>query len=594
MPLLGLTRGTPGSPSELPARQYLPYGSRTRTPDGNRRMTAKPSGPPLRAWQREALTAYETAQPQDFLATATPGAGKTTFALILALRLKTARIIDRIIVVAPTDHLRTQWAMNALAFGLTLDPNLKNSTGPVRAEADGYVTTYAQVAAHPILHRRRTETKRTLVILDEIHHAGDALTWGEAIREAFTPAARRLSLTGTPFRTKPEERIPFVRYDALTDGELESTADYTYGYGQALADGVVRPVMFAAYAGRSRWRNSAGDVLTATLGEGGTKKSEEAAWRTALNASGRWVPHVLVAANQRITDLRESGMPDAAGLLLATDQDAARAYAQVLELVTGVTPVLVLSDDPRSNKRIAEFARSTDRWIVAVKMVSEGVDVPRIACIAWMTSFRTPLFFAQAVGRAVRARNSRETATVFLPAVRPLLALAAAMEEERNHVVTMKSTGDGLDLVEFERVDTEPGLTGFEALDAEAEFAHVLQSGRAIVAPLTVEEEDYLGLPGLLAPEQMASLLAARDAELRKTNPRQQTLTDDTPASWQELENMRREIARLARQLAVRRRKSHSDIHVDIRKAVPGPPSADAPLAVLTARRDWLLSKVVN
>ena len=53
------------------------------------------------------------------------------------------------------------------------------------------------------------------------------------------------------------------------------------------------------------------------------------------------------------------------------------------------------------------------------------VDVPRAACLAWMTSYRTPLFFAQAVGRVVRARRPGESATVFLPAVRPLLALAA-------------------------------------------------------------------------------------------------------------------------------------------------------------------------
>ena len=36
--------------------------------------------------------------------------------------------------------------------------------------------------------------------LDEIHHAGDALTWGDGVREAFDPATRRLALTGTPLK----------------------------------------------------------------------------------------------------------------------------------------------------------------------------------------------------------------------------------------------------------------------------------------------------------------------------------------------------------------------------------------------------------
>lgn len=554
--------------------------------------TAAPDGSKLRAWQRAAIAKYEETFPVDFLATATPGAGKTTFALTVAARLKQMRLIDRVIVVAPTDHLRTQWAMNATAFGLSLDPNLKNSTGPVRPGTDGYATTYAQVAAHPLLHRRRTEMKRTLVILDEIHHAGDALSWGEAVREAFTPASRRLSLTGTPFRTKPEERIPFVQYEEVGDGELQSTADYAYGYGNALSDGVVRPVVFAAYAGRSRWRNSAGEVLSGSLGDGGTKKSEEAAWKTALNPRGRWVPHVLVAADQRITDLRQSGVPDAGGLVLATDQESARAYAKVLELVTGHKPVLVLSDDPKSSAKIEAFRTSTERWLVAVRMVSEGVDVPRLCVIAWLTSYRTPLFFAQAVGRAVRSRARGETATVFLPAVRPLLALAAELEEERNHVVRFKSdTVDGLDLVDFERVDSELGVSEFEALDAEAEFAHVLSSGRAIVANVSEEEEEFLGLPGLLEPEQIAALLASRDAQLRKGRI---VMAEDAPttATWQEIEDMRREVARLARQWAARRRKSHAEVHIDIRKAVPGPPSAEAPYEVLHARRDWLLSRL--
>ena len=101
---------------------------------------------------------------------------------------------------------------------------------------------------------------RSLVILDEVHHAGDGLSWGDAVAEAFEQAERRLCLTGTPFRTRADERIPFVRYDPQSDGGFASRADYTYSYRQALADGVVRPVVFAAYTGTSRWRNSAGEV----------------------------------------------------------------------------------------------------------------------------------------------------------------------------------------------------------------------------------------------------------------------------------------------------------------------------------------------
>ena len=555
-------------------------------------MSDLPTG--LRTWQREALAAYEAGSPTDFLVTATPGAGKTTFALTLAQRLRERRAIDRIIVVVPTDHLRTQWADAAAAMGLALDPTLRNSDGPVRPDTAGYVTTYAQVASHPMLHRARTEAKRALVILDEIHHAGDSLSWGDAVVEAFSPARRRLCLTGTPFRTNPDERIPFVRYDESSDEELVSLADYTYGYREALADGVVRPVVFAAYSGTSRWLNSAGEVISASLSGADTRRREDTAWRTALDPEGKWIPHVIAAADRRLTDVRESGMPDAAALMLASDQDTARAYARLVKKVTGHTPVLVLSDDPKSSERIAAFDKGSDRWLVAVRQVSEGVDIVRLAVCVWTTSYRTPLFFAQAVGRVVRARSPRETATVFLPSVRPLLALAAELEEARNHVVRIP-TGDAIDDRLIERVVTEPGASDFVALDSEAEFAHVLHGGRAHTAELTVEDEDFLGLPGLLTPEQTATLLAVRDAEIRKSVPA--TLFDELdaaadPVRWRDVEALRREVHALVGQWAARTARKHAQVHVELRTAVPGPPSAAAPVEVLEARRDYLLGKV--
>ena len=99
------------------------------------------------------------------------------------------------------------------------------------------------------------------MILDEVHHGGDALSWGDAVREAFDPATRRLALTGTPFRSDTSA-IPFVTYAAGRDGVRRSAADYSYGYGRALADGVVRPVIFLSYSGQMRWRTRAGDEVS--------------------------------------------------------------------------------------------------------------------------------------------------------------------------------------------------------------------------------------------------------------------------------------------------------------------------------------------
>jgi superfamily II DNA or RNA helicase len=560
------------------------------------RRPAAGAQPPLRRWQRAAVLAYEAENPRrDFLVTATPGSGKTAFALALASRLLVRRAIDRVVVVCPTDHLRTQWAQAADRVGIALDAALSNAVGPVRPDLAGYVTTYAQVAAKPALHAARAGARRTLVVLDEVHHAGDGLSWGEAVATAFEQAARRLCLTGTPFRTRPDERIPFVRYTAEADGGWCSTADFSYGYREALRDGVVRPVVFAAYTGTSRWRNSAGEVIAASLSETSTKRTEATAWRTALNPKGRWVPHVIAAMDERITHLRESGMPDAAGLVLATDQEDARAYAVIVEQVTGHKPVVILSDDPKASDKITAFTNGTERIAVCVRMVSEGVDVPRAACLAWMTSYRTPLFFAQGVGRVVRARGRSESATVFLPAVRPLLALAAELEDERNHVIPPPSTDDPLDL-DVDREQTEPAeAQGYELVDADATFAHVLHAGRAVVSEWTggqmsAEDEDFLGLPGILSPEQTASVLARRDSAARKkADTAAQAPPSAAMAAWRSGAALRKEVNRLVGVLAARHGIAHGQIHAQLRRAVPGPASAAASIEVLEARRDHLM-----
>ena len=357
----------------------------------------------------------------------------------MAAELLARREVASLTIVTPTEHLKHQWAQAAARFGIAIDSAYRNAQGRAGADFAGVAVTYAQVAAHPALHRQRTENRRTLVIFDEIHHAGDALSWGDAVKEAFDPARRRLALTGTPFRSDANP-IPFVTYVDEPGGGKRSASDYVYGYGPALEDSVVRPVIFLAYSGEMRWRTRAGDEITATLGTPMTKDQIAQAWRTALDPAGEWVSRVLEAADKRLTEVRR-GMPDAGGLVIAGDHEDARAYAALLRGLTGKRPVVVLSDDKTASKKISAFAASDDRWMVAVRMVSEGVDIPRLAVGVYATSVSTALFFAQAVGRFVRARQRGETASVFLPSVPVLLSYAAELEAERDHVLRAPRRG---------------------------------------------------------------------------------------------------------------------------------------------------------
>jgi superfamily II DNA or RNA helicase len=457
------------------------------------------------------------------------------------------------------------------------------------------VLTYAQVGTAPAVHRRRTTARRTLVILDEIHHAGDSRSWGDGVKSAFEPAVRRLMLTGTPFRSD-ENPIPFVSYERGTDGLLRSRSDSSYGYGDALADGVVRPVIFLAYSGETRWRTSAGDELAARLGEPMTKDLVAAAWRTALDPGGEWMPQVLRAADARLEILRAGGMDGAGGLVIASDRQAARAYAKLLQAITGEKAVVVLSDDAGASARIAEFATSTARWLVAVRMVSEGVDIPRLAVGVYATSASTPLFFAQAVGRFVRARRPGETATVFVPSVGPLLELAAEMEVQRDHILGVRDrSGFDDELLErANRAETASDELGkrFEALSATAELDQVIYDGTSFGTPVaagTPEEEAFLGLPGLLSPDQVATLLTQFRTAHAPSSRRGRT-SDPTPPPPKPRTAAERRIV-LRRQLnnlvAAHHHRSglpHGKIHAELRRLCGGPPSAQATIEQLEER----------
>jgi hypothetical protein len=175
--------------------------------------------------------------------------------------------------------------------------------------------------------------------------------------------------------------------------------------------------------------------------------------------------------------------------------------------------VVVLSDDPAASKKIGAFAASDDRWMVAVRMVSEGVDIPRLAVGVYATSVSTALFFAQAVGRFVRVRSRGETASVFLPSVPQLLGYAAELEAERDHVLARRADGEEeeRELAEAQRRrDTPDQLDDapFKALEASAHFDRALYDGGEFGT--SAEEEDFLGLPGLLEPEQVTLLLRKR------------------------------------------------------------------------------------
>ena len=389
----------------------------------------------LRPWQLAALDQLERSADPDFLAVATPGAGKTTLALAAARR-SLARSHAQLIVVVPTAHLKFQWARAAAALDLHLEAGWTPAHGAFPTDMHGIVTTYQQVASAPEFMARRAGG--AFVVLDEIHHAGDDRAWGEALQIAFEGAGRRLSLSGTPFRSDTRS-IPFVRYELD-----EAVPDFEYGYGPALTDRrVVRSIYFPRTNGNMEWSAPDGSVYAAGFDDALDGPRANQRLRAALSLDGEWLPDVLRAAHGRLCSVREQHA-EAGGLVVATDQEHAHGIAELIRRRLRARAVVATSDDPAASQKILDFTSSDDPWLVAVRMVSEGVDIPRLRVGVFATTTTTELFFRQVVGRFVRWQPGvrRQSAHLFIPDDVRLRAAAFDIATDRRHSLRREERPD--------------------------------------------------------------------------------------------------------------------------------------------------------
>ena len=434
------------------------------------------------------MSILESFEGSNFLASATPAAGKTTFGLRVAHHMLSTGLVGRVVVIGPTTHICRQWALDAARYGIDLEPNRPNSDGPETSDFHGIAVTYQTVASGPALHAR-SSLRPTLVIADEPHHMGDQASWGISAREAFGRATFRLLLSGTPFRSD-NEMIPWVHYDE--DGL--SRADYVYGYPEALVDRVCRPVTFLPYDGEMEWVSD-GRVRNADFDLVLPANESARRLRTALDAEGDWMGEVLRDADAKLTEVRASGHGDAGGLVVASDQEHARSIARRINFISGEQPEIVMSDEPDASKRIASFSASSRRWLVSVLMVSEGVDIPRLRVGVYATAARTELFFRQVVGRFIRTTPSpkRQMSYLLLPADSRLKQLAFEIERERRHAIDLApSLAEELEELERELPERGEAGDGFQVLsssEAELDDAILAQTTMQLFATEDIGEE---------------------------------------------------------------------------------------------------------
>jgi superfamily II DNA or RNA helicase len=507
---------------------------------------------PLRAWQSQAFEAWNEQRPQDALFVATPGAGKTRFAARLAHALLNDQSVVRVIVVVPREHLKSQFARAMAGACIQLDHRFRNSDRTLASDFHGAVATYPQVAAAPGAFAALTRVP-TLVVLDEIHHAGEQATWGQALRDAFGAARRRISLSGTPFRSDGAP-IPFVRYQAG-----ECVAYTSYDYAQALNDGVCRALVFPMQGGEAEWISRDGSEMHAGFDENISQQYMSERLRTALTQPA-WLGNVLEKAHLKLMETRALGHPDAGGLVAAMNQEHARFVAELLEQRIGVRPELALSDLDDASRRITTFAKSQTPWIVAVHMVSEGVDIPRLRVGVFASNVVSELYFRQFCGRFVRTGSdppSRREAYVYLPDDPRLRGMAGRITSDVRRALRAKHEDDAAASPAAQRTPPAPEEGAYASIAATAREGKTLDFG-----PLFNPQAYFAQPPPEPGPPEPLAPVETR-SERRET--------------------LRRSVHTLVSRVSLEFAVDHKLIHATLNQRFGGP-IATATIATLEAR----------
>lgn len=378
----------------------------------------------LRHWQAEAIGAalskYRQSQPH-FLCMATPGAGKTWMASMLARELYYSDQIDLVVCFTPSINTATSFR---IALENCLQVKFDGMLG-----SKGRTLTYQSMLNQSSGFWDLFSQYRILTIFDEIHHcAGDNLensnAWGQTILHRIQGrAAYTLALTGTPWRS---DRIPIALANYCNQGKI--LCDYNYGLKQAIESGVCRAPQITAIDNELiQFRTDSQQHLYKSFSD--LLSHSNCSYQQLLRCDDLIV-HVLRLAAKKLEQLRQADISTGA-LIVASSIEHAFKIAALLndEIGESATIVTHIHDDAQSH--INRFRESKDKWIISVGMISEGTDIPRLKVCCHLTNVKTELYFRQVLGRILRSKSrDREIGYLFMPAEPTLLDFAHRIAED--------------------------------------------------------------------------------------------------------------------------------------------------------------------
>ena len=388
-PTCNLKKGTNQmNQTELEVTSHFPDSQRTRLQVG-------------------AVKAFLDLNKPSFLLDYCPAGGKTYTALLAAQMLFKKGLIDRVIIVCPTDVVKAQWANQAWEYcKINLQKSFTNDQTLLPDDTQGVVVSYQAVASQPHLWQRLANEKRTLLICDEIHHCGTTKSWGAGLRTAFDQTTRYRFLTsGTPFRSDGDQ-IPWIEYDE--DGY--SIAHASLSYKDAVRLGICRAARFDWIDTDCEWleNGQAHNVRSSELLEDDNRSQGLDAAYSYAEGKNDCAIKAIKSTYDNLKHIRDTEYAEAGMLIVAKDIPHAEGYYKLCKQL-GITQVKLVHSklDGQSTKEtlddIQDFKRRPDlEVIIAVNMVSEGVDIPRLVSAVFFINKSTELYMRQLVGRVTR------------------------------------------------------------------------------------------------------------------------------------------------------------------------------------------------
>jgi len=346
----------------------------------------------LRCWQSKFHDIIKKKFEQgetNFSLLAAPGSGKT-IAVATKIRIMFEQEkIDYVICISPSTNItNTTKDLMESVLGRSFD-----SVCSV-----GVCLTYQKLFHLSKAYFIELKSKRVLLFLDEVHRtAKEYNKWAHKIEELVIPIADYIIVaTGTPTRGDGRP-LSCVSYNQ--DGKIVSGYEYTMS--QAVSDGVCRPPVVHLIDSEeiSIVSNKNSKKLFLSINESLTHIK----YADILNN------HDFIFAMLNLTFNKLSMVkrvnPTAACLVIAIDTKHARFIEMIIRNNFNYKVAVVYFDKSDSTEIIKRFNASDDDVLIAVKMVSEGVDINRLQVACYLSNIRTDSYIRQVLGRIQRVRS---------------------------------------------------------------------------------------------------------------------------------------------------------------------------------------------